>query len=306
MIVWITGPSKSGKTTLAKKLQSKLNQWILLDGDEIRSISHDLGFAYTDRLANCKRIAKLAKILDGQGFNVLVSVIAPFQEIRDKVDEICQPKWVCLPIQREETTYDNTYEIPTNALIVDINEEDRIIDELKLFAVFVVGSRRSGTSLMVELLEKLGVKMFYDNDVKTLHDYKTFEIRKELMAKFFKIVTTPYTGCKILLPFDTLKLDIFKKVPCKIIFTWRDPEKISDSFEKHFGLEDIKRFIIKDDQLTQLKALESIDANVLIVDYDKLLANPIDEIKIIADFIHSEKDIKKASKLVKKPLVTLV
>ena len=77
MIIWITGKRKAGKTTLAKELFSKMNA-VHLDGDEMRaSISADLGFTEEDRLENNKRIAKLAKVIENQGYDVIVSTICP-------------------------------------------------------------------------------------------------------------------------------------------------------------------------------------------------------------------------------------
>ncbi len=77
MIIWVTGARKSGKTTLARELCSKMGA-INLDGDDMRgSISEDLGFSNEDRVTNNVRIAKLAKVLEGQGFDVVVSTICP-------------------------------------------------------------------------------------------------------------------------------------------------------------------------------------------------------------------------------------
>jgi len=314
MIIWITGPSKSGKTTLAKNLQSKLVQWVLLDGDQIRRITDDLGFSAKDRMENCKRIARLARNLDYQGFNVLVSVIAPFRNIRDEVDKICSPKWVCLPKALEETEYENPYESPINALFVEINEEERIIEELKLFSVFVVGTRRSGTGLMVQILEKLGVQMFYD--LKGVKGYEPYEILTHAMTKFYKMAYTPYTGCKILLPFVPVKIDMITDVPCKVVFIWREPKAILDS-QKRFWHEQTtnapKELIdklleqIDTEQTSQLLELRSLNVKVLISEYEKILADPKSEIQKIADFIRSEEPIEKAIKLVKIPIVkTLV
>lgn len=315
MIIWITGASKSGKTTFAKKLQSKLVQWVVLDGDEIRSITDDLGFSAEDRMENCKRIARLARNLDDQGFNVIVSVIAPFQKIRDQVSKICHPKWVCLPRPLEETAYDNPYEVPTHALFVEINEEDKIIEELKLFSVFVVGTRRSGTALMVQILEKLGVKMFYD--LKGVKGYEPHEILTHAMTKFYKMAYTPYTGCKILLPFVPVKIDMITDVPCKVVFVWREPRAILDStkrfwpkqFPENAPKEVLDKLLDKIDteQASQLLQLRSLKVKVLVSKYEKMIADPKSEIQKIANFIRSEKPVDKAVKLVKIPITkTLV
>ena len=69
MITWITGNSGSGKTTLARKIIAA-DGGILLDGDSMRTC-WSLGLGKEDRIENNMRIAKIAKVLDGQGFNVV-------------------------------------------------------------------------------------------------------------------------------------------------------------------------------------------------------------------------------------------
>ncbi len=93
MIIWLTGQSNAGKTTLAKMLQ---REWpcIILDGDDMRdSISLGLGFSRDDRTAHNYRVAGLAKVLSEQ-MNVVISVIAPIKDVRAKIDMICSPKWI--------------------------------------------------------------------------------------------------------------------------------------------------------------------------------------------------------------------
>ncbi|MEW6617681.1 MAG: adenylyl-sulfate kinase [Patescibacteria group bacterium] len=89
-IIWLTGQSGSGKTTIADILQQKIGG-ITLDGDEMRSsISTDLGFVKKDRESHNLRVARLAKILS-KNTRVIVSVIAPFEDARKKIDEIANP-----------------------------------------------------------------------------------------------------------------------------------------------------------------------------------------------------------------------
>jgi len=86
MITWISGQSKSGKSTLARKIRT--NE-IMLDGDAMRAtINKDLGFSKKDREENNLRIARLARELDGQGFNVIVATIAPYKELREQIRKI--------------------------------------------------------------------------------------------------------------------------------------------------------------------------------------------------------------------------
>lgn len=79
---------------LAYLLKERLGA-IVLDGDEMRaSISLEAGFSKKDRLKHNLRVARLAKILNALGYNVVVSVIAPFQDIRDKIEEVIKPYWI--------------------------------------------------------------------------------------------------------------------------------------------------------------------------------------------------------------------
>ena len=83
MVIWIVGLSKSGKTTLAKALISKLNKrkkkFVHIDGDVVRKIYNDnLGHTIKDREINAERISKLTKFLSDQGLNVIGSVLSNF------------------------------------------------------------------------------------------------------------------------------------------------------------------------------------------------------------------------------------
>ena len=90
MIVWLTGHSGSGKTTLS----CRFSEFIHLDGDQLRGVWPGLGLSLDDRMEQNMRVARLAKLLDAQGCFVMVSVIAPTQFIRDKVDQIIDVNWV--------------------------------------------------------------------------------------------------------------------------------------------------------------------------------------------------------------------
>ena len=95
MVIWIHGQSKSGKSTLAHKISQ--GKWIVLDGDAMRaSISSDLGFSEKDRRENNIRIAKLARELDKQGFDVIVATICPYRKLREEVQQITGCKFIQL------------------------------------------------------------------------------------------------------------------------------------------------------------------------------------------------------------------
>ena len=108
-ITWISGQSKSGKTTLANKIRT---DEIILDGDVMRrSISQDLGLSEKDRWENNLRIARLAKELDAQGFNVIVATIAPYKSLREEIKKITGCRFIYLEGGIESSDYpyeDNT------------------------------------------------------------------------------------------------------------------------------------------------------------------------------------------------------
>jgi citrate synthase len=90
VIVWLTGLSGAGKTTIARGLESELktrNCLVeVLDGDEIRSyISKELGFTKEDREINIRRIGFVANLLSRNGMVAIVAAISPYRAIRDEI-----------------------------------------------------------------------------------------------------------------------------------------------------------------------------------------------------------------------------
>lgn len=88
LVVWMSGLSGSGKSTIANAAERVLHQQgrftVILDGDNVRTgLNSNLGFADEDRLENIRRIAEVAKILVQNGVIVFVSAITPRGELRD-------------------------------------------------------------------------------------------------------------------------------------------------------------------------------------------------------------------------------
>ena len=92
-VVWFTGLSGSGKSTICNSLEiflwtKKINTFTL-DGDSVRNgLNNDLGFSSEDRSENIRRVAEVSKILMNAGNIVLASFITPFQKDRDLVKQI--------------------------------------------------------------------------------------------------------------------------------------------------------------------------------------------------------------------------
>lgn len=95
-VLWFTGLSGSGKSTIANEVEKKLalmnRHTFLLDGDNVRhGLNKDLGFTEADRIENIRRIGEVAKLMTDAGLIVLTAFISPFRAerrmVRDMLEE---------------------------------------------------------------------------------------------------------------------------------------------------------------------------------------------------------------------------
>jgi bifunctional enzyme CysN/CysC len=89
-VLWFTGLSGSGKSTIANEVEKRLNlmnrHTFLLDGDNVRhGLNKDLGFTEADRIENIRRVGEVAKLMTDAGLIVLTAFISPFRVERDMV-----------------------------------------------------------------------------------------------------------------------------------------------------------------------------------------------------------------------------
>ncbi len=162
-VLWFTGLSGSGKSTVANAVESKLlslgKHSYLLDGDNVRhGLNKDLGFSDEDRVENIRRIGEVAKLFVDSGTIVLTAFISPFQAERDAaralveigqflevfVDtplEVCEqrdPKGLYKKARAGEikhfTGIDSEYQAPTSAEI-HLKTADKSVEECAEYVV---------------------------------------------------------------------------------------------------------------------------------------------------------------------------
>lgn len=142
MLIWFTGLSGSGKSTVACELEYKLYKTgkltYLVDGDNIRyGLNSNLGFTRDDRKENIRRISEVCKLFVDCGVIVIASFVSPFKSDREKIRnllgrdfievyvdcpiEVCEnrdPKGIYKRARKGEiknfTGIDSPYEIPDN------------------------------------------------------------------------------------------------------------------------------------------------------------------------------------------------
>jgi bifunctional enzyme CysN/CysC len=95
-LLWFTGLSGAGKSTIADQLEKKLHalgkHTFVLDGDNVRhGLNRDLGFTEADRVENIRRVAEVAKLFVEAGLITLVSFISPFRAEREIARELVAP-----------------------------------------------------------------------------------------------------------------------------------------------------------------------------------------------------------------------
>jgi len=157
-VLWLTGISGAGKSTIAKALEKKLweagKQTVLLDGDQVRhGLNGDLGFSPHDRKENIRRVGEVARLFFEHGNIVLCTFVSPYNADRDAIREkLLDGRFVevhvtCDPKTAQErdpkglyekakkgeikglTGFDGTYEEPEDAEFV-VNTDEMSVDEI--------------------------------------------------------------------------------------------------------------------------------------------------------------------------------
>jgi adenylyl-sulfate kinase len=93
-VVWVTGLSGSGKSTIVDQFIKILTRnkipYVLLDGDQIRKVINETGFDFLSRRKHNLNVAYIASLLESQGNVVIVSLISPYKEVRKECRNLCR------------------------------------------------------------------------------------------------------------------------------------------------------------------------------------------------------------------------
>ncbi len=131
MIYWFTGQPGAGKTTLAVELMKRIDNTIHIDGDNLRDILKNYDYTPNGRVKNITNVIVLARFLDYKGFNVVISVVAPYRELRESLKETNEVVEVYVHttnIRGREKFFSNQYEKPIKNFI-DIDTTELTVEQ---------------------------------------------------------------------------------------------------------------------------------------------------------------------------------
>lgn len=134
MIYWFTGQPGAGKTVLAKALIEKAHpsmNCIHIDGDGLRDLFQNFDYTPKGRVKNIQSVLDLCRFLDDKGFTPVVSVVAPYREMRESLKEtngVCEMYVHTTDIRGREDYFAKDYEPPLEHFI-DMDTTDQSVED---------------------------------------------------------------------------------------------------------------------------------------------------------------------------------
>lgn len=165
LLLWFTGLSGSGKSTIADALNRELYKrkylTYMLDGDNLRhGLNSDLGFSNEDRVENIRRVRELSRLFVDAGIVTITTFISPFKEDRQKVRELVKSRFVEIFIDcdievcekrdpkglykkaregkiKDFTGIDSAYEKPENPEVTILSHKESIAESVENIIKFL-------------------------------------------------------------------------------------------------------------------------------------------------------------------------
>jgi bifunctional enzyme CysN/CysC len=167
-VVWFTGLSGSGKSTIANALEVALHarghRTYLLDGDNVRQgLNKDLGFTDADRVENIRRVAEVARLMMDAGLVVMTAFISPFQRERQMAREVIGGEnfleiYVSTPLEVcEERDPKGLYKKARAGKLPNMSGIGSSYEAPESADVIVDASKAEVAEVVDRLLEKIGV-----------------------------------------------------------------------------------------------------------------------------------------------------
>ena len=144
-IIWLTGQPGSGKTTLSSALIERFNRdnpsimCISIDGDDLREVLINKDYSEKGRRNNIETAISLTKFLQSKGFLVIVSLVSPYKDLRDRIKKERETLEIYLhtdQVRGREGFFVDNYEKPTeNFLSIDTGKKNikECLDEILSF-----------------------------------------------------------------------------------------------------------------------------------------------------------------------------
>jgi hypothetical protein len=211
-----------------------------------------------------------------------------------------------------EQSFDGKIVFGDKVKLLEIKEKwvDREeVERRRLFNVYLFGLPRSGTSMTTRILELLGINMIHtseDYKDKTDEKFKKkfgeyhanptgfYEITRDQFKMFLKVLSTPYSGCKMVVPVQGYRWEVVTGFPSKVILMHRDPEEIRQSQMAYYRKDNISIAAIRTQLVQEKMKLKRHKIDHMVVEYRDILDDPKREILKIAKFIRMYGDIQPA------------
>jgi adenylylsulfate kinase len=148
MIIWLTGQPGSGKTTICKKIIESIDQRMFhVDGDDLRDLFENKDYSETGRRKNIELAQQIVQYLHNKGKDVLVSLVSPYKDQRDKFkekmgDNLVEVYLYTTEIRGREDYFVNEYEPPTEKYLRLNTTNESVEESTKKVLDYAKNSRR--------------------------------------------------------------------------------------------------------------------------------------------------------------------